>query len=158
MRKYWDQREPRERSSHRYRGCIICAAIWLAAGFKAVNGIPQKRKKRAYEQANADLKIIKAGETALQGQTIQAEKKVLSAQNFQSTITGSAGKHGLKISRRQPKGDTELSVWLEDAATTAFYAWADELTSTYNMTATQVHLSRNDDGSVRVNITYKLEL
>jgi len=156
LRKIWEQREPREKV---LIGIMLTLFVlffgWLLA-LKPIVEYP-KAQKRAYEQASADLKIVKAGEAALQGQIIGVEKTVLSSQNFQSTITGSAGKHGLKISRRQPKGDNELSVWLENAVTPAFYAWAEELTSTYNMTVAQVHINRNDDGSVRVNITYRLE-
>jgi len=156
MRKFWRQRDPREKTLIMIAaGMFVLLIGWLLV-LNPILAYP-KNQKLAYEQANKNLKIIKAGETALLGAVDLPVKTALSAQNFQSTITGLAGKHGLKISRRQPKGDGELTVWLEKAQTTSFYAWVDELTKAYNISANRVNINRNDDGSVRVNITYQLD-
>jgi len=84
-----------------------------------------KAQMRALQQAELDLKIMQKGQSVLRAQSTgdaNQEITVLTSADFQTTITTIAKDKGLTISRRQPGGDRELTLWLENTKSTAFYA------------------------------------
>ncbi|PHS40803.1 MAG: hypothetical protein COA91_02930 [Robiginitomaculum sp.] len=158
MIKFW------QNSSGREKLLVVIATsllgiffLWQFAYKPLVNW--PKAQERALKQAELDLKIMQKGHLVLQSQSGDTGKLVitmLATADFQTTITRLAKEKGLTISRRQPAGDKELTVWLESTKTTAFYAWVDDLTGKYNISLARVQLNRNDDASVRAQVTFVL--
>ncbi len=154
MMKFWTERDAREK-------LLIGIALGLAALvlggqfiLKPLLAYPGAQKT-AYESSQSDLDIMRKGQAVLKGYKA-VSKTLLSPSDAQSKVTKSAAAKGLVISRRQPNGETGLSLWFENAESTLFYNWIDELTSSYNITLLRANINRNDDGTIRAQITFKL--
>ncbi len=157
MIKFWQNCKPREKGLIAFATLLFILLVGWQVILKPLITYPNTQKQ-IFEQAVTDLAIVKAGTDALRDANPLTPKTNLTALEFQSTIIGSASQHDLNISRRQPKGAAELSIWMENVSATSFYAWVDELTRTYNIAVQQVSLFRNGDGSIRVNIAFMLEV
>lgn len=152
--QFWTDREPREKA-------LIAIAVGLAFLLlvfqfllKPLAAYPDEQKA-LYEQAELDLQRMRAGKIVLAGANPQI-KDMLSVDQAQSMITSSAGAGGLTISRRQPNGEKGLTVWLERAESKLLYVWLDELTGKYNVGLVGANLNRNDDGTVRAQLTFEM--
>ena len=153
----WRERSGREKALIAVAlGLLALLAIWLLL-LKPVTEFPAKQT-RALAQAELDLKIMQKGRRIIQSQANSSIAPVakLTVDQFQSTITKAAKVHGLLITRRQPKGLEELTLWLDSVDGKSFYAWVDELTGGYNITLSKAQVYRNDDNSVRVLVTFEL--
>ena len=157
MIEFWKQRNNREKILIGVAAALLAFLVLWQFLFKPISNYPAAQE-RAYKQAELDLKIMQKGQRIIKAQanTSATSTTKLSVEQFQSTITKSTKTHGLVITRRQPKGLTELSLWLDSVDSKAFYTWVDALTSGYNITLDKAQIYRNDDNTVRVLVTFKL--
>jgi len=158
MIELWKNRSGRERLLIAVAGTLLGIFILWQFAYKPLANWP-KAQERALQQAELDLKIMQKGQLVLQAQSVSIQDldiTVLASVDFQTTITSIAKDKGLTISRRQPGRNRELTVWLENTKTTAFYAWVDDLTKGYNISLLRAQLNRNDDASVRAQATFVL--
>ena len=154
MIKLWTEREPREK-------LLIGVALGLAAilcllqfAVKPLSAYPGEQKLK-FEQAERDLDIMKKGQVALAGPAPETKQEI-NANQAQVMITQTASQSGLTITRRQPNGETGLTVWLENADSRTFYGWVSGLTGSYNVELLSANVGRNDDGTVRAQLTFRL--
>jgi general secretion pathway protein M len=150
----WTEREPREKV---LIGVALGLVFVLLLGqfvIKPMMNYPVAQK-RVLEQAERDLNVMRDGKLALMGAKPQV-RQALEVNEAQSMITNSAGQNGLAITRRQPNGDTGLTVWLETVDSKLMYQWLDELTGKYEISVLGANLNRNDDGTVRAQLTFKI--
>lgn len=156
----WNERNDREKALIGVAAALLAGLLLWMFVYTPISNYPAKQE-RAYKQAELDLKIMQKGREKLMGvlqrQSV-ADKPItmLTTEQFQSTVTEAAKTHGLVISRRQPKGYEEISLWLEDTNSKALYAWIDGVTSSYNVTLIRAQLYRNDDASIRALVAFKL--
>lgn len=156
MMEWWNQRENREQALIGAAATLLAVLVLWQFVYKPIANYPAAQE-RAYKQAELDLKIMQKGQRVLQGQTDTSKPvTTLTAETFQSTVTEAAKTHGLVISRRQPKGYEEISLWLEDTNSKALFAWIDGVTGSYNVTLIRAQLYRNDDASIRAVVAFKL--
>lgn len=156
MMSLWNERNDREKILIGVAAALLALLVLWMFVYTPMSNYPAKQE-RAYKQAVQDLKIMQKGQTVLQGQSTTVKPvTMLTAEKYQSTITDAAKDKGLIITRRQPKGYEEITLWLDDVDSKALYAWIDGITSSYNVTLTKAQLYRNDDASVRALVTYKL--
>ncbi len=158
MIKLWENRNSREKILLTIASVLLGIFLLWQFAYKPLVNWP-KAQERALEQAELDLKIMQKGYLILQAQSADSnelEITLLAPTNFQTTITRIAKEHGLTISRRQPGANNELTLWLENARSPAFYAWVDDLTKGYNIKLARAQLNRNDDASVRAQVTFVL--
>ncbi len=159
MIKFWQNSSAREKTLLAIAAGLVGIFFLWQFIYKPLVSWP-KAQEAALKQAELDLKIMQKGRLLLQSRPGGGDKPAvtrLAAADFQTTITRLAKQQGLVISRRQPAGDNELTLWLETAKATAFYAWVDDLTGKYNISLTRVQLNRNDDTSIRAQVTFVLE-
>ena len=154
MINLWKERDSREKVLIAIAGLLLAIVLGGQFILKPLLAYPGAQKS-AYEKAQSDLEIMQAGQLVLQNQPLKV-KMPLSINDAQSKVTKSAAAAGLKIARRQPNGDSGLSLWFESAESTLFYGWMDDLTSSYNITLLRANINRNDDGTIRAQITFKL--
>ena len=156
----WNARNDREKVLMGVAAALLALLVLWMFVYTPLSNYPAKQE-RAYKQAELDLKIMQNGQNdlmgVLQGQSAAVKPvTMLSAEQYQSTITDAAKTKGLIITRRQPKGYAEITLWLDEVDSKALYAWIDGITSSYNVTLTKAQLYRNDNASVRALVTYKL--
>ena len=154
----WKKSSAREKALVAVAGALLGIFILWQFAYKPLANWP-KAQERALQQAELDLKIMQKGQSVLRAQSMSTQDQeitVLAPADFQTTINNIAKDKGLTISRRQPGGDRELTLWLENTKTTAFYAWVDDLTKGYNISLLRAQLNRNDDASVRAQVTFVL--
>lgn len=158
MRIFWENLAAREKALIGIAGALLVFVLGWQLALKPLLAYPDVQKTKM-ERARSDLEIMRKGQLTLKGQNITgagSTKTSLSAADVQSKITKSAAAHGLLISRRQPNGDDGVSLWFEHAQSTQFYTWIEELTSTYDIILLRANLNRNENGTVRVQVTFKL--
>lgn len=155
MMSFWRNLVPREKVLVVIAIALFVLIFGWALVLKPVLAYPQDQKT-IYQQSQSHLKILRTGRTVLAGE-IQVAKTDLPVSEVQSTITKSATAHGLSISRRQPNGETGVSLWFENANGPQFYAWVEELTNTYNIILLRAGINRNEDGTLRAQITFEVE-
>jgi len=158
MIELWKNRTSREKALMAVAGALLGVFVLWQFVYKPLVNWP-KVQERALQQAELDLKIMQKGQSVLRAQSMSAVNQdvtVLALVDFQTTITNIAKDKGLTISRRQPGGDRELTLWLENTKSTAFYAWVDDVTKGYNISLQRAQLNRNDDSSVRAQVTFVL--
>ncbi|MCF6275406.1 MAG: type II secretion system protein M [Robiginitomaculum sp.] len=157
MTELWSQRNDREKILIGVAAALLaCLLLWQFL-YRPVSNYPAAQE-RAYKQAVLDLKIMQKGQGIIQNQTNANAAPItkLTEEQFQSTITKAAKAHNLIITRRQPKGLEELTLWFDSVDGKSFYAWVDELTGGYNIALSKAQIYRNDDSSVRVLVTFEL--
>ena len=154
MIKLWTERQPREKLLIGIAAGLVLLLIAAQFIVKPLSAYPGSQK-RLLDQAQRDLTVMKEGKIALSGATPQI-KESLESGEAQSMITNSAGQKGLTISRRQPNGDSGLTVWLERADSKLLYSWISGLTGRYSISLLGANLNRNDDGTVRAQLTFKM--
>ena len=152
--KFWTEREPRERLLIAVALGLLALVIGLQFVLKPLMAYPDAQKLKL-DQAERDLVVMKEGRVALSGPA-PVEKQIINANQAQTMITNSAQDNGLTIARRQPNGDTGLTVWIEDAESKLLYRWLDDITSQYNVGLLGANVNRNDGGSVRAQLTFRL--
>ncbi|PHR61347.1 MAG: hypothetical protein COA43_03075 [Robiginitomaculum sp.] len=155
--KFWDNFAKREKMLIVIAGGLSILFFGNQFLMKPLLAYP-KTQKLERDAARADLEIMHKGKVVLSEENLNDdgnEVQHLSAAEMQSEITRSALKHGLVIARRQPNGDSGLSIWLETAPSTSVYEWINALTSTYDVELLRVNINKNDNGSVRLQITFK---
>lgn len=154
---FWNERTGREKGLIGMAlGLLAVLVLWFLV-YKPISEYPAKQS-RTYAQAELDLKIMQKGQFVIQGQSNGVAKTVttLSVDQFPSTITKAAKDHNLLITRRQPKGYEELTLWLDSVDGKSFYTWVDVLTGGYNIVLTKAQIYHNDESNVRVQVTFKL--
>jgi general secretion pathway protein M len=154
MIRFWTDRDPREKILIAIALGLALLVLGIQFVLKPAAAYPGAQKLQ-FEQAERDLKTMKEGQVVLAGPA-PVEKQQLNANQAQVMITQSASQNGLSITRRQPNGDTGLTVWLENADSRVFYGWISELTGEYNVELLSANLGRNDDGTVRAQLTFRL--
>lgn len=152
MKKYWANFSARERS------LIIAAALLLLvllAGQFVVRPLAAfpKSAHTAHSQAQSDLKAMKTAVQSLALRPPAPPRQIIASAEFQSVVTALAAKNGLEISRRQPKGETMLNVWLDDVSAKSLYGWLAQLRTQYRLDVPRAVVTANDNGTVRAQIT-----
>ena len=154
MRKYWANLSGREKGLVSIAAAILLVLMLGQFIIKPlVKFGPQQQK--LYQKAQANLEIMRSGQAVLSGTPV-ASKSNLQAARLMVEVTKTAAQNGLEISRRQPNGDTGISLWFEKAQSPKFYQWLDELTTQHNVTLLRANINRNNDGTIQVQVTLKL--
>lgn len=154
MMSFWQNLAGREKVLVGIAGALFALVVGWFMILQPLMGYPGAQK-RAYERAESNLEILRTGQAVLAGHT-QTTKTTLSLTEAQFRITKSAADQGLSISRRQPNGEDGLSLWFESVESPRIYAWLESLTRDYNITLVRVNVNRNNDGTVRAQITFKM--
>jgi general secretion pathway protein M len=105
------------------------------------------------------LSWVKANEMVartLVSDTAGGASKILDSQSLVSTVSANALKHKIKLKRFEPSGERKVRVWLEKVPFNNVIVWLRDLNSTYNITASQISIDRDEKGGlVNVRITLK---
>lgn len=154
MMKYWSELSVREKLLIAIAAAILGLLLsWQLIVKPLVAFGPQQQK--THQKALADLEIMKDGLASLSVAPVQT-KSNLPVEKLMLEVTKSARKNGLVISRRQPNGETGISLWFEKAQSPKFYQWLDELTGKHNITLLRANVNRNNDGTIQAQVTLKL--
>lgn len=146
---FWNEREPREKTLISIAAALIILVIGSQFLVKPILAYP-KVTKEAFEKSQANLKIMHSGQSVLQNLPLRTK---LNPSEVQSKITKSAFGKGLTITRRQPSGNTGISLWFDSANSIDFYSWLSALTSKYDIYLAKVSIHRNEDGTIRAQLT-----
>lgn len=152
--KFWTEREPREKVLIAVALGLLTLVLGLQLVVKPLMAFPQNQQLKL-DQAERDLQEMKKGQIALSGPA-PVDKQEINANQAQTMITNSAQQNGLTIARRQPNGETGLTVWIENAESKLLYNWLSDITGNYNIELLGANLNRNDGGTVRAQLTFKL--
>jgi len=155
MNKYWGMREPQEKLLIMIALGLVCGLFLWQFVLKPVSHFPNSQKQ-AFEKSLSDLKFMQASEVIFARPQPTPKTDVPPGQ-LQATITKTAALKNLPIFRRQPNGDDELTVWLEDVISVDIYAWTRALTENYNIVLERVSMTRDDDGTISAQITFSRE-
>ena len=154
MMKFWTEREPREKVLIGTAAGLLALILGSQLILKPLMAYP-KNQQLKLEQAERDLAQMKQGRIILAGPA-PVDKQNINANQAQTMITASAQKNGLTIARRQPNGESGLTVWIENAESKLLYNWLDDITANYNIELLGANVNRNDGGSVRAQLTFRL--
>lgn len=152
--KIWTDREPREKVLIGTALGLLALVIGLQFVVKPLMAFPDTQQVKL-DQAQRDLVQMQKGRIALSGPA-PVDKQMINANQAQTMITTSAQKNGLTIARRQPNGDSGLTVWIENAESKLLYNWLDDITGNYNIDLLGANVNRNDGGTVRAQLTFRL--
>ena len=152
--KFWTEREPREKILIGTALGLVALIVGSQFIIKPLMAYPDNQQVKL-DQAERDLAEMKKGRIALSGPA-PVDKQVINANQAQTMITNSAQQTGLEIARRQPNGETGLTVWIEDAESKLLYNWLDDITGSYNIELLGANINRNDGGTIRAQLTFKL--
>jgi type II secretory pathway component PulM len=152
--KFWTERDPREKVLIAIALGLLTLVLGLQLVVKPLMAFPQSQQVKL-DQVERDLEEMKKGQVVLAGPA-PVEKQAINANQAQTMITNSAQQNGLTIARRQPNGETGLTVWIENGESKLLYNWLDDITGNYNIELLGANLNRNDGGTVRAQLTFKL--
>ena len=154
MIRGWGNYSLREKWLVSLAGILFVGFLTYQFGFRPLWAYPHTQKQK-WEQSNSDLAFMRESEKIL-SQTSQAGVQTIDAKELQPTITRLAVKYGLIITRRQPDGDTGITLWLDNAQSPALFSWIKDITNGHNINLSRINMNRNDDGSVRVQIGFEI--
>ena len=157
LQALWSGLNPRERMLVGIALALTGLLLFWLFVYRPISHYPTSQK-RAYERAVLDLKLMKKAQSGLRSGLVNPVRpEQLAPEKFQSVLTRTASENGLSITRRQPKGDREVSLWFEGVNSRTLYVWLQKLTKQYNIRVVRAQISRDDPGGVRAMLTFRLE-
>lgn len=109
--------------------------------------IAEHEQQLQYMQTSAQTLI------SLRGSGVGNERN---GRTLMQISTESAQEHELKVSRMQPRNDTELQIWLDEVAYDQVLRWIYDLETRYGVTIALANITAgNGVGLVRVNLKLK---
>ena len=154
MIKYWINLSKREKQLVSIALAISTVFLLWQFALKPLLAYPAKQQK-IYQKTQSNLRIMQDGQSVL-ANIAPVEKSKLPVSDIFAQVTKSAGEHGLIISRRQPNGNTGISLWFAKVQAPQFYHWLDDLTKKHDVTILRASINRNDGGTIQAQITFKL--
>ena len=152
MMKYWTIRTPREKLLMTIALSLIGVLFMWQYILKPISSFP-KSQKQAFEKAQSDISFMRSSETILKRPKSVSKIQVAPGQ-LQMIITRTAALKNLPISRRQPNGDDKLTIWLEKVISVDVFSWVRTLTEDYYITLERINITRDNDGTIRVQATF----
>lgn len=148
MSEWWNTREPRERLLLAVLGVLVGV---FALVFGAVLPVLDARdsSQQALRRAQADYSIVARTLPAL-GAGDTAARTPFS----RSAVLDAARAQGLQVTRIEAGGGGELSVWIDDAQTTAVFAMFDQLLR--DTTAQLERASVSTDANGRLSVQFSM--
>ncbi len=154
MSKYWSNLNEREKLLVSVATLLVLLIFSWQFLIKPISSFGPSQQKQ-YAKSLADLEIMQKGISTLSA-VPTTRKSNLPVTKLMTEVTRSAGQNGLMITRRQPNGETGISLWFEQAPSPKFYRWLDELTSAHHVTLMRASINRNNDGTIQAQVTLKL--
>ncbi len=146
MMTWFNSREPRERVLlFVMAGLLILFAAWFAISRES-----GPDGASALEAAQTDREFwLRAAPKLNDGAATGAR-----AEFTRGALIESARKRGIDLSRVQPQSGGGLTVWVEDAATPAFYAVIQDLVSNYAVDVDTALITAAPSGGVNAQLTF----
>ena len=148
MSAWWEAREPRERLLLGVLGALLGVFVLV---FAVILPIMDARADadRALARAQADYNIV--ARTLPRAGAGGAERTLFS----RSALLDAARAEGLQITRIQAGREGDLSVWIDDAQTTALYAMFDALLTDTTASMDRVVVSADGNGRLSAQFTVR---
>lgn len=150
MTTWWLGRTSREQAA--MGALAVAAALFILFEF----GLKPLVNYRRDAQADYDgaLALITQIETdAHQIQALQAVRTPRSAVPARTAASMVAGEQGLSLTRLQPLENGDLDIWLDDVASPVLFKWLGSLSEHHGIAVVRAAIQRNDNGTVRAQIT-----
>ena len=148
MSAWWEAREPRERLLLGVLGALLGVFVLVFAVILPVMDA-RADADRALARAQADYNIV--ARTLPRAGVGGAERTLFS----RSALLDAARAEGLQITRIQAGREGDLSVWIDDAQTTALYAMFDALLTDTTASMDRVVVSADGNGRLSAQFTVR---
>ena len=148
MSAWWEAREPRERLLLGVLGALLGVFVLVFAVILPVMDA-RADADRALARAQADYNIV--ARTLPRAGAGSAERTLFS----RSALLDAARAEGLQITRIQAGREGDLSVWIDDAQTTALYAMFDALLTDTTASMDRVVVSADGNGRLSAQFTVR---
>jgi type II secretory pathway component PulM len=146
MMTWFKAREPRERILL----CVLAGLLVLFAAWFAMSRESGPDGSSALESAQTDREFwLRAGPKLNAGAATGAR-----AEFTRGALIESARKRGIDLSRVQPQSGGGLTVWVEDAATPAFYAVIQDIVTNYAVDVDTALITAAPAGGVNAQLTF----
>lgn len=142
---WFNSREPRERILL----LILAALLVVFAGWFALSRDRGPNGATALEAAQADRAFWLRAAPKLNGGPVAGSREVFT----RGALIDAARKRGVELSRVQPQAGGGLTVWVEDAVTTSFYAVVRDLVANYDVEVDSALISAAPAGGVNAQLT-----
>ena len=150
MIAWWLDRSSREQIALGAGAVIVTLFILFQFGLKPL--VDYRRGAQAdYDGALALLTQIETD--AQQIQTLQATNAPRTTMPARTAVSMVAGEQGLSLTRLQPLENGDLDIWLEDVTSPALFKWLAALSERHGISVVRAAVQRNDNGTVRAQIT-----
>lgn len=145
MMSWFNAREPRERVLLMIlAGLIVIFLAWFAmTRERGPDGAS------ALEAAQTDRELWLRAAPRLGSTAIAGERSEFT----RGSLVDMARKRGVNLSRVDTQSGGSLSVWIDDAPTSAFYGWLEDLVTGYSVKVDTALLTTAPDGGVNAQLT-----
>ena len=117
---------------------LIYAMIWLPS-------------QRYFEDAHRDMldsqAVLQFVQSNVKNAKMMSENSAgrgqsLAADEFVSTVSGSASRQSLEVKRLEPSGDRKLRVWLEGASFNSLVLWLQDLNKKHGIGVAEISVDK----------------
>ena len=145
MISWFNSREPRERVLLMIlAGLLIIFMAWFAmTRERGPDGAS------ALEAAQADRELWLRAAPRLGSTTVTGERDEFT----RGSLVDMARKRGVNLSRVDTQSGGSLSVWIDDAPTSAFYGWIEDLVTGHSVKVDTAILTTAPNGGVNAQLT-----
>lgn len=154
VKPWWESRSVREQVL--LAGLCFLAALFLLYQFGA-KPLSDYRAAAAvsYEAAATYLNDVETDAAKIIAfQNLAKNDGGRDVQSIRATVSEMAQDLGLTITRLQPVADEGLDVWLDSTDSAAFFSWTIQLHEKHGIGVTRANVQRNDDSTVRAQVTF----
>ena len=145
MMSWLNAREPRERVL-----LLILAGVFIFAALFALSRDRGPSGTTALEAAQTDREFwLRAS------QKLNASPAAGARDEFtRGVLIRTSRKRGVELSRVQPQAGGGLTVWVEDASTTSFYAVIQDLVTQYDVQVESALITAAPAGGINAQLTF----
>lgn len=145
MMTWFNSREPRERVLLMIlAGLLVVFLAWFALTRESgPDGVT------ALEAAQTDRELWLRAAPRLASGAVAGER----AEFTRGALVESARNRSVSLSRVQPQSNGGLSIWIEDAPTTAFYGLIEDVISKYSVSVETALLTTAPNGGINAQLT-----
>ena len=145
MMTWFNAREPRERVLL----LILAGLLVVFAGWFVLSRDSGPNGTDALEAAQTDRTFWLRAAPKLGGTTVSGEKEAFT----RGALIEASRKRGIELSRVQPQAGGGLTVWVEDAPTSSFYAVIQDLVTQYAVSVDNALITAAPAGGVNAQLT-----
>jgi len=145
MMSWFNSREPRERILL----MILAGLLVIFMAWFALNRERGPDGSSALEAAQTDRKLWLHASPRMGSKTAIGNREAFT----RGSLNVMARKRGVNLSRVEPQAGGSLSVWIDDAPTTALYGWIEDLVTGYSVKVDAAQMTTAPNGGINARLT-----